>query len=54
MENVEYGRVRIIQEWLDWDYSIHEEQEQINRQGWAMNYPFIINISKNSIARNIH
>ena len=49
MENVEYGRVRIIQEWLYWDYGIHEEHEQINRQGWAMNYPFTFRISKNKI-----
>lgn len=40
------GRVKFLDEWSDWDESIHEEEKQIERQGWAMNYPFTFEIDK--------
>lgn len=35
-----YGRCRILKEWPAWDYSVHEDPAQIERQSKAMNYPF--------------
>lgn len=40
------GRVKFIDKWPDWDDSIHEDEKQIERQGWAMNYPFTFEINK--------
>lgn len=40
------GRVKILDKWPDWDDSIHEDEKQIERQGWAMNYPFTFEIDK--------
>lgn len=40
------GRVKFLDEWSDWDESIHEDEKQIERQGWAMNYPFTFEIDK--------
>lgn len=34
------GRVKFLDKWPDWDDSLHEDEKQIERQGWAMNYPF--------------
>ena len=48
MKKTEFGRVRLLQEWTDWDNELHEEQEQINRQGWSMNYPFTFRIKENA------
>lgn len=41
-----YGRCRFIQNWSDWDYTIHEDPAQIDRQGWAMTYPFSFEINR--------
>ena len=41
-----YGRCRIIKEWNDWDYSMHCEQSQIDRQGRSMTYPFTFKINR--------
>ena len=41
MDNSElYGRCQILKDWPDWDYSIHCEKPQIDRQGRANTYPF--------------
>jgi len=49
---MEYGRCRILTDWPDWDYEIHSTQDQIDRQGWAMNYPFSFKIDyENKTAR---
>ena len=48
MEKTEYGRVRLLREWIDWNNELHEEQEQIKRQGYAMTYPFTFNINDNA------
>jgi|GEM_PF-6001916 len=37
-----YGRCHLLQEWQDWDVSIHEQPEQIERQGRSMRYPFVL------------
>ena len=43
---MDYGRCRILIDWPDWDYEIHNDKAQIERQGWAMNYPFSFEIDK--------
>lgn len=43
-----YGRCRIISSWSDWDYSVHCDESQIDRQGRAMTYPFTFRIDSNS------
>jgi len=48
MEKTEFGRVRLLNEWLDWENELHEEQEQIKRQGYAMTYPFTFKIKANT------
>lgn len=40
------GRCKILRDWNDWDENLHESQEQINRQGWAMTYPFSFEIDR--------
>ena len=40
------GRVKFLDKWTDWDESLHEDEKQIERQGWAMNYPFTFEIDK--------
>lgn len=41
MDNSElYGRCQILKDWPDWDYSIHCEKPQIDRQERANTYPF--------------
>lgn len=40
------GRVKFLDEWSDWDDSLHEDEKQMERQGWAMNYPFTFEIDK--------
>lgn len=40
------GRVKYLDKWPDWDESLHEDEKQIERQGWAMNYPFTFKIDK--------
>lgn len=40
------GRVKFLDKWQDWNDSIHEDEKQIERQGWAMNYPFTFEIDK--------
>lgn len=40
------GRVKFLDKWPDWDESLHEDEKQIERQGWAMNYPFTFEIDK--------
>ncbi len=41
-----YGRCHIKKSWSDWDYSIHADKAQINRQGYAMTYPFTFKVNK--------
>lgn len=43
-----YGRCRIIKDWLDWDYSVHCDKAQIDRQSRAIHYPFTFKIKKRS------
>ncbi len=43
---MDYGRCRILTDWPDWDYEIHNDKAQIKRQGKAMNYPFYFEIDK--------
>lgn len=38
--NTTFGRCRILQPWPDWNNSIHTDDAQIQRQGWAMTYSF--------------
>jgi hypothetical protein len=40
------GRCNILKEWEGWDPSIHNDEEQIARQGRSMTYPFEFKISK--------
>lgn len=40
------GRCRFLREWPEWDQSLHENDDQVNRQGWAMTYPFSFEIGK--------
>lgn len=40
------GRVKFLNDWNDWDYSIHEDEKQIERQGRSMTYPFTFEIDK--------
>lgn len=42
----EFGRVRLLKEWNDWDSKIHCDEKQVERQGRAMHYPFIFEINK--------
>lgn len=49
MENTNqniYGRCHLIKDWPEWELSIHDNEEQINRQGRAMHYPFTFKIHK--------
>lgn len=50
MDNNQYtfGRCRILRSWPDWEYSLHSNKSQIDRQGWAMNYPFTFNVNKDA------
>lgn len=41
-----YGRCHILSDWTDWDYSIHCDKAQIERQGRAFTYPFTITVHK--------
>lgn len=41
-----YGRCHILSNWTDWDYSIHCDKAQIERQGRAFTYPFTITVHK--------
>lgn len=43
-----YGRCHIIKDWSDWDYSIHCDKSQTDRQGRAITYPFTFEINKHS------
>ena len=43
---MESGRCRFIQEWPEWDNSIHSDAAQIERQGKAMTYPFTFQVDK--------
>lgn len=43
-----YGRCYIIKNWSDWDYSIHCDNPQIDRQGRATTYPFTFKVNKTS------
>ena len=45
MDNKIYGRCEFLKDWTDWDYNIHENPEQIERQGRAMRYPFTFDIN---------
>lgn len=42
----EFGRVRLLKNWNVWDNSVHIKQEQIERQGRAMHYPFTFEIDE--------
>ena len=41
-----YGRCHILKSWTDWDYSVHTDESQINRQGRAITYPFTFKINR--------
>ncbi|MFQ9567866.1 MAG: SWIM zinc finger family protein [Roseburia inulinivorans] len=41
-----YGRCHILSEWPDWDYSIHCDHKQVDRQERSENYPFKFQIDK--------
>lgn len=41
-----YGRCHFIEDWTDWDNSIHCDDAQIERQGWSRTYPFTFKINK--------
>ncbi len=43
-----YGRCHIIKNWSDWDYSIHCDKSQIDRQGRAMTYPFTFKVNEHT------
>lgn len=43
-----FGRCHIINDWLVWDYSIHCDESQTDRQGRAMTYPFTFSIDRSS------
>ncbi len=43
---MDYGRCRILQEWSEWDVSIHDDAAQIERQGKAMYYPFTFKVDE--------
>lgn len=43
---MEFGRCRILQDWPEWDKSIHSDAAQIERQGKAMTYPFTFKVDK--------
>lgn len=43
---MEYGRCRILHDWKEWDYSVHEMEDQISRQGKAMSYPFTFRVDR--------
>ena len=43
-----YGRCHIIKDWSDWDYSVHCDKPQTDRQGRAITYPFTFKINKRS------
>lgn len=35
-----YGRCHMLSDWSDWDYNVHNDDAQIERQGRALHYPF--------------
>lgn len=37
-----YGRCHIIKDWPDWEYSVHDNKSQIDRQGRSMTYPSLL------------
>lgn len=41
-----FGRCKLLEEWPDWDNTIHADAEQISRQGRAITYPFTFKINK--------
>ena len=41
-----YGRCKFLKDWNDWDKDIHNEKDQIKRQGYAITYPFTFKIDK--------
>lgn len=41
---MQFGKCKYIQQWNDWESSVHEEESQIVRQGRSMTYPFSFNI----------
>ena len=41
-----HGRCHILKDWPAWDYSVHEDKAQIDRQNRAMTYPFTFKINK--------
>lgn len=41
-----YGRCRILNDWPTWDYSIHCDKSQTDRQGRAMTYPFTFRVDE--------
>lgn len=43
-----YGRCRFLKDWPSWDATTHEDHAQIQRQGWAMTYPFSFEIDRNN------
>ena len=43
--NTVVGRCQFLQEWSNWDTSIHADDAQIDRQGRSMTYPFDFEIN---------
>ena len=43
-----YGKCQIIKDWSDWDYSVHCDKAQTDRQSRATTYPFSFKINKQS------
>lgn len=48
MKQNTYGRCHILNDWSDWDSSIHCDKAQTDRQGKAMTYPFTFQVDENS------
>lgn len=40
-----YGRCHILKDWNYWDYSIHSDKPQIDRQSRSITYPFTFKIN---------
>ena len=40
------GRCEFYKPWPEWDNTIHFDEAQILRQGWAMTYPFVFEIDQ--------
>lgn len=39
------GRCKFLRDWKEWDSHVHSDEQQINRQGRAMSYPFTFEVN---------